>query len=115
MPPRYKPSKTAAFFRNLQSKLDPTKLFARKRLPPRPRSIYVNLPLPAESFDKKGKIPKADHYSSNQGGSPPSLVFSLRTACTAMVGLPTTKTFACSVRLERASETSWGATRALGV
>lgn len=66
MPPRHKPSKVAKFFEDFQTALNPARLFQRKARPARPRSVYINQALPAELFDKKGKLPKMAHYTSSQ-------------------------------------------------
>lgn len=66
MPPRYKPSKTAAAFEKFKNAINPEKMFRRARSAPKARSIYVNTPLPESMFDKKGRVPKADLYATNQ-------------------------------------------------
>lgn len=66
MPPRYKPSKTAAFFENLANNINPERLFRRTRSPAQPRSIYVNTALPPSTYDKKGRVPKDKQYATNQ-------------------------------------------------
>ncbi|CDZ96254.1 phospholipid-translocating atpase [Phaffia rhodozyma] len=66
MPPRYKPSKTAAFFHKVQYYLNPENLFKQKPLPAVARSIYINQPLPVELLDKKGRVPAAMRYSTSQ-------------------------------------------------
>jgi len=66
MPPRHKPSKVAKFFEDFQTALNPARLFQRKARPAKPRSVYINQALPAELFDKKGKVPKAALYTSSQ-------------------------------------------------
>lgn len=47
-------------------RLNPENLFARKRPPPAPRSVYFNEPLPSEAFDKKGKPHKHWQFPTNQ-------------------------------------------------
>ncbi|PWN23389.1 phospholipid-translocating P-type ATPase [Microstroma glucosiphilum] len=49
-----------------ESGLDPEKLFAKRRPPPCPRSVYFNEPLPADYFDKKGKPLPRVTYATNQ-------------------------------------------------
>lgn len=66
MPPRHKPSKLAKAWNDVQTALNPARLFQRKARPPRPRSVFVNQPLPAEFSDKKGRVPKALQYTSSQ-------------------------------------------------
>lgn len=46
--------------------LNPETAFKRKRLPPCPRSVYMNEPLPAEAFDHKGKPHRSWTFSTNQ-------------------------------------------------
>jgi phospholipid-translocating ATPase len=46
--------------------LSPSKLFGRGVGLGKPRSIYINTPLPEEFFDKKGRITKDSRYTSNQ-------------------------------------------------
>jgi phospholipid-translocating ATPase len=50
------------FFANL----NPATLFARRRGPSLPRTIYINSPLPAEFHDKKGRVLKDKVYPTNQ-------------------------------------------------
>ena len=48
------------------AKLDPVTLLSRRRKPSPARSIFVNIPLPDEFFDQKGRIQKNRLYWSNQ-------------------------------------------------
>lgn len=41
-------------------------LFRRKAPPPRPRTVYINEDLPADSTDAKGKVKKDWIYPTNQ-------------------------------------------------
>ena len=66
MPPRYKPSRSAALWSSFKNKINPERIFSSKRSLPKARSIFVNTPLPDEAFDKKGKVPKQDLYATNQ-------------------------------------------------
>lgn len=66
MPPRHKPSKVAKFFQDFQTALNPARLFQRRARPSTPRSVYINQALPAELYDKKGKLPKTALYTSSQ-------------------------------------------------
>ncbi|PWN45004.1 phospholipid-translocating P-type ATPase [Ceraceosorus guamensis] len=66
-------SKFGSFFKFLyRIETDPSVLFAKKRPPPCPRSVYFNEPLPSEAFDKKNKPLKGKNgqhnwtYSTNQ-------------------------------------------------
>ncbi|KAI3620659.1 hypothetical protein CBS9595_002626 [Malassezia furfur] len=46
--------------------LDPEKAFRAKRPPPASRTVTVNIPLPAEAYDNKGRIRKSWVFVSNQ-------------------------------------------------
>ncbi|KAK4685890.1 phospholipid-translocating ATPase, partial [Tremellales sp. Uapishka_1] len=63
--PRRKKNKESWTTRAMDA-MNPTKLFSRSKKPRPPRSIYINQPLPAESYDKKGRIQKALFYPTNQ-------------------------------------------------
>ena len=55
-----------AVWYNKLSDFNVESLFSRKRLAGPPRSVYVHQPLPADSFDQKGRVRKDLVYCSNQ-------------------------------------------------
>lgn len=66
---RKQPSSSPAWWQNFVKKivaLNPENLFARKRPPPAPRSVYFNEPLPEAAFDKKGKPLRTWQFATNQ-------------------------------------------------
>ncbi len=54
--------KVSLFFENL----NPATLFSRRGIPPLPRTIFVNNPLPSDYYDKKGRVLKDKTYPTNQ-------------------------------------------------
>jgi hypothetical protein len=48
------------------AQFDVAELFAKKREPGPPRTVFVNEPLPGDYYDQKGRIKKEHVYISNQ-------------------------------------------------
>ncbi|WFD34996.1 P-type phospholipid transporter [Malassezia cuniculi] len=61
---RHAGSATVRFFKRID--LNPETAFQRKRPPPAARHIYVNMELPEEAYDHKGRTKQAWVFSTNQ-------------------------------------------------
>lgn len=69
MPRRRKGARKSWYSKHISeplSKLNPWRLLEKKRRPGVPRSIFINEPIPADYFDKKGRPLKEKQFITNQ-------------------------------------------------